>query len=197
MSEIQDQLEKEDLLIGIGKGRRPTRGGQSTIVKWGFTRPGEEEITLFSDGGLAGKVYMAVPTIEGDKMVPVMLSEEKFNVQHKLVDGKLEPMIINSSRKVKLCLDPKTGKRVPGTNVLPSAAEILLYMIIGRFSIPGFDTRDLIPLFINEDAKTMLGKQPSPDDEFLQQLAAKQLYFGAGTEVVTEKTAGGKTISRK
>lgn len=207
LSEVQDKLEDEELLVGIGRGFRASKtvDGKRTrpIVKWGFSRS-ENEI-VYEDGGCSGKIYMIVPGIDG-KPVPVMLSEEKFNVQHRVkANGETEPSIINNSRQVELCIDPQSKTVLGGKTVKPSAAEVLLYMILGEINIPGFTEQqkggktkgnisDLVALFINAEAKTLLGKQPAPGDKFMQTLASKQLYYGTDVQKTVKQTESGKSV---
>jgi hypothetical protein len=91
-------------------------------------------------------------------------------------------------------------------NVKPSAAEVLLYMILGEVNIPGLisgqlrgrdrgNITDLVALFINADPKTLLKKQPAPGDELMQILASKQLYYGTTVNKVVKKTESGKNVT--
>ena len=211
MTEVQDQLENEDLLIGIGKGLRASKTKPDgtkvrPIVKWGFSRQDAEQEELYEDGGCSGKIYLMVPGING-KPVPVMLGEEKFNVQHRVrKDGSTEEVPINNSRRVELCIDPLSKELLGGKNVKPSAAEVLLYMILGEVNIPGLisgqlrdrdrgNITDLVALFINADPKTLLKKQPTPGDELMQVLASKQLYYGTTVNKVVKKTESGKNVT--
>jgi len=89
-----------------------------------------------------------------------MLGEEKFDIQHRQADkGGLETV---SSRgggnKIKLLINKIGGNlEVADDKYRPSAAEVLLYMILGENVLPGFaDIKSLVPLFINEDAGTLL-----------------------------------------
>ena len=207
LSEVQDRLEDEELLIGIGRGFRASKtvGNKRTrpIVKWGFSRSDKD--IIYEDGGCSGKIYMFVPGIDG-KPVPVMLSEEKFNIQHRVkANGEVEPSTINNSRQVELCIDPQSKTILGGKNVKPSAAEVLLYMILGEINIPGFTEQqkggktkgnisDLVALFINAEAKTLLGKQPAPGDKFMQTLASKQLYYGTDVQKTVKQTESGKSV---
>jgi hypothetical protein len=83
MEEIQDMLEDESLLIGIGKGLRAKRTGKKFIVKYGFSRREGDDEVLFEKGGLSGKLYMMVHSLTGKNKIPVMLAEEKFDVQYR------------------------------------------------------------------------------------------------------------------
>jgi len=82
MDDIQKMLDDDKLVIGIGKGLRPVRGGQKYIIKYGFSRVADEEV-LFEKGGLSGKLYLMVDGVDGKSRIPVMLSEEKFDVQYR------------------------------------------------------------------------------------------------------------------
>lgn len=208
MEQIQDQLDNEELLIGIGKGKRPTKNvpkHRVSIVKYGFSRTAEDD-ELFEKGGVLGKIYMLVSGPNGKKKVPVMLSEEKFDTQDRQkLDGTTESVPLNNNRKVTLCIDPVTKESLAGVREKPSAAEVLLYMILGELNLPGIqrsdrrdraseDESDLVALFINSSVKTLLDKQPDPDNKLMQTLASKQLYYGAPPVKVQKKTASGKII---
>ena len=208
MEQIQDQLDDERLLIGIGKGKRPTKNvpkHRVAIVKYGFSRTAEDD-ELFEKGGVLGKLYMLVNGPAGKRRVPVMLSEEKFDTQDRQKgDGSIETVPLNNSRKVVLCIDPLTKEPLAGVREKPSAAEVLLYMILGELNLPGIqrsdrrdraseDESDLVALFINSSVKTLLDKQPDPDNKLMQTLASKQLYYGAPPVKVQKKTANGKII---
>ena len=208
MEQIQDQLDDERLLIGIGKGKRPTKNvpkHRVAIVKYGFSRTAEDD-ELFEKGGVLGKLYMLVNGPAGKRRVPIMLSEEKFDTQDRQKgDGSTETVPLNNSRKVVLCIDPLTKEPLAGVREKPSAAEVLLYMILGELNLPGIqrsdrrdraseDESDLVALFINSSVKTLLDKQPDPDNKLMQTLASKQLYYGAPPVKVQKQTASGKVI---
>jgi hypothetical protein len=135
-----------------------------------------------------------------------MLSEEKFDTQDRQKeDGSTETVPLNNSRKVVLCIDPLTKEPLAGVREKPSAAEVLLYMILGELNLPGIqrsdrrdraseDESDLVALFINSSVKTLLDKQPDPDNKLMQTLASKQLYYGAPPVKVQKQTASGKVI---
>lgn len=208
MEQIQDQLDNEELLIGIGKGKRPSKDvpkHRVSIVKYGFSRTAEDD-ELFKKGGVLGKLYMFVSGPNGKHKVPIMLAEEKFDVQHRQkADGSIEAVPINTNRKVVLCIDPLSKELLNDKKEKPSAAEVLLYMILGELSLPGIqrgerrnrasdDESDLVSLFINASTKTLLEKQPDPNSKLMQTLASKQLYYGAPPVKVQKKTASGKVI---
>lgn len=207
MEEIQDMLEDESLLIGIGSGLRARKTGKKYILKYGFTRNEDEAEVLFKKGGLSGKLYMMVHSLTGKKILPIMLAEEKFDVQHRQTSkGEIESVPINGSRKVKLCIDPITKQLIPGVKEKASAAEVLLYMILGELNLPGlqtdakrdrtqYDENELVQLFINCSSKTLLDKQPDPNSDLMVNLASKQLYYGAKPVKVKKQTSTGKTIT--
>ena len=206
MDDIQKMLDDDQLVIGIGKGLRPVRGGQKYIIKYGFSRVADEEV-LFEKGGLSGKLYLMVDGVDGKSRIPVMLSEEKFDVQYRQKnDGSIEQVPVNNTRKVVLCIDPQSKELLAGIKEKPSAAEVLLYMILGELNLPGFQSgqhRDrasddedaLVSLFINASAKTMLETQPDPNSDLMQNLASKQLYYGVPPVKVRKKAGNGKTIT--
>jgi hypothetical protein len=71
-------------------------------------------------------------------------------------------------------------------------------MILGENVLPGFSNiRSLVPLFINEDPSTLLEKQPTTKEGLLNNLAAKQLYYGPTTALETTTTEGGGKITRR
>lgn len=205
MEDIQLMLDDNKLLIGVGKGLRPTNGGKKYIIRYGFKRVEDEEV-LFEKGGLSGKLYMMVDGISSDKKIPVMLSEEKFDVQYRQKDdGTIEAVPLNNSRKVTLCIDPQSKEILAGSKYKPSAAEVLLYMILGELNIPGLQSdqlRDrassdedaLTSLFIHSSMKTLLETQPDPNSDLMQNLASKQLYYGVPAVKVSKKTDAGKKV---
>jgi len=148
-----------------------------------------------------------VDGVDGKSKIPVMLSEEKFDVQYRQKsDGSVERVPVNNTRKVVLCIDPQSKELLAGIKEKPSAAEVLLYMILGELNLPGFQSgqhRDrasddedaLVSLFINASAKTMLETQPDPNSDLMQNLASKQLYYGVPPVKVRKKATNGKTIT--
>lgn len=201
--QIQSDLDKGVITIGIGKGPRPKRGNANAIVRYGFKVSGEEEV-LFrgkngKKSGIAGKLYLMVPQLTNGKPVPVMLSEEKFDTQQRSGSGGVEDVKINNSNKVRLCIDPVSKLIDQNAPYRPSAAEVLLYMILGELDMPAdVQTEDAIRLFINCDANTLLKTQPnSESSDFVIALSAKQLYYGPDVVDKVETTASGKKIVRK
>jgi len=77
-----------------------------------------------------------VPQLTNGKPVPSMLSEEKFDTQQRSGSKGTEDVKINSSNKVTLCIDPVSKLIDQNSPYKPSAAEVLLYMILGELDIP-------------------------------------------------------------
>lgn len=200
IDEIQDALDSEDLLIGVGKGERAKLSGAKSIVSFGHLL-GDEERVFFKEGGLSGKLYWIVSSLMGKGQVPIMLGEEKFDIQHREADkGGLETVSTRGGvNKIKLLIDKISGRlEVKNDKYKPSAAEVLLYMILGENVLPGFaDVKSLVPLFINEDAGTLLETQPQSKDGLINNLAAKQLYFGPSVHTETITLENGSKQTRR
>lgn len=200
IDEIQKKLDSDEIILGVGKGARPKQSGAKTIVSFGHILA-EEENVLYKKGGLSGKIYWMVSSLTGKGRVPIMLAEEKFNIQHRESDeGGLETVSTrDGSNKIKLLIEKVAGKlEIKKDKYKPSAAEVLLYMILGENVVPGInDARTLVPLFIHEDPGTLLEKQPETKDGLLNNLASKQLYYGPSVGTETVELENGKKVTRK
>jgi len=64
IDDIQELLDKEQLIIGVGKGERAKLSGAMSIVSFGHVL-GQEERVFFEDGGMSGKLYWIVNSLMG------------------------------------------------------------------------------------------------------------------------------------
>ena len=138
IEEVTRKINSGELVFGIGLGYfSKTAPGQFKIRELGDT--GVE----FEGKGLSGKIYMMVPGRDGygnKKMIPIMLTESRFDVQEREFeeDGKtrkesshIRPEYPGRKSNVRLSIDPSTCQRVDA-KYKPSAAEVLLYLICGK-----------------------------------------------------------------
>ena len=114
----------------------------------------------FYGKGYAGKIYAYVEAPGGGERVPVMLREERFNIQES---NKGDTKKIVSEDDIVLCIDPKTG--VIRTNEYkPTIAEVILQLMLGNV-----DSRQLggnkdiastiANLIVNNGTHTLLNDQ--------------------------------------
>jgi len=115
IEEVTRKINSGELVFGIGLGYfSKTAPGQFKIRELGDT--GIE----FEGKGLSGKVYMMVPGRDGygnKKMIPIMLTESRFDVQEREFeeDGKtrkesshIRPEYPGRKSNVRLSIDPST-----------------------------------------------------------------------------------------
>lgn len=167
--EISRQIRDNEIVLGVGSGDFRTNEAYTINdfrrkVQWKY------DITR---GGIAGKIYLIIDTPNGNQ-VPLMLLEQRFDKQHNH-DGSYNSAI--QSSKLKLCLN--VDGSIIDESVLPSAAEVLLYLLTGNITSEQFGglTKDLqtqfANLFVNNGERTIL--KDSRVEDKVPQYAAKQL----------------------
>lgn len=129
--------------------------------------------------GVAGKIFHVIPSPFGEDkgLVPIMLAEELFDFQQK-ADGSIN--WLGDKDKLQLCLTINEQGEIESNNseYLPSAAEVLLYMMCGKFDTgtQDFDIRQsIVEFFIHHGENTLFENQPRYQEVGLQQFAMKQL----------------------
>ena len=180
VSSVNQQIQDNELLIGIGTGS-VNSNNKNAIQDF---REGNETQTW--DGkGLAGKVFIIVDSVNNTK-VPVMLSEAKFNQQH---DGSEIPVMIGSvNDQLKLCINPYNGQIVVNDGTIPSAAEIILYLLFNKLdqSLLPADVQGLqsqfAQFFVHVGEETLL--ENSNVEAVLPYYAAKQLAIVNNTLII-------------
>lgn len=183
IDDIQRDLNNGNILLGYGKGI--FAGSSEQYLIQGLLK--KDEDVVYHGKGLSGKIYWLVKGLSNsDTRVPIMLHEEKFDAQEIATkNGKTKTKYIGSPEDVELALafDPQTGEIVNSKNdgTIPSAAEILLYMLCRRFDFGTTDQNkiaEIIEFFIHSGDKTLLRNQPKVGEDPMNFLASKQLFFG-------------------
>ena len=183
IDDIQRDLNNGNILLGYGKGI--FAGSSEQYLIQGLLK--KDEDVVYHGKGLSGKIYWLVKGLSNsDTRVPIMLHEEKFDTQEVATkNGKTKTKYIGSPEDVELALafDPQTGEIVNSKNdgTIPSAAEILLYMLCRRFDFGTTDQNkiaEIIEFFIHSGDKTLLRNQPKVGEDPMNFLASKQLFFG-------------------
>ena len=186
--EITANIEESKLQLGLGLG---VRGSERWLIRG--LKP--KTVMTYNGRGLGGKIYWMAPGINGGT-VPIMLSEQKFNTQSRIVKGKTIKKIIGNGVKdnLRLCIDPTTGTIINNLDgYLPSAAEVILYLITGKLDsslIPGGNqaiARSFGDLFIHCDESTLLGNNSDRKSlgKALPAYASKQLaWHSDGAQMV-------------
>lgn len=185
IDEIQSSLESGDMLLGYGLGMFANED-----EKWAIRGVLDSDATEKYNGrGLSGKIYWMVKGPAGSQhRIPIMLAEEKFNTQIKVVGGKHRTVWLNDTKDMKnlrLCLsknaDTKLYENTDVEGYLPSAAEVLFYMLIGEINV-GLNPEmhaELVEFFIHSGEKTLLKNQPKSKNDPFNVLARKQLSYNS------------------
>ena len=183
IDQIQAQLNDGSILLGYGKGALAETSEQFAI----YGLLSKDSGKIYDGKGLSGKLYWLVKGLSGtDTLVPIMLHEERFDTQEFIdKDGNRKSKFIGSKDDVKLTLsyDATQGKliNIGDGKVIPSTAEILMYMLCGRFDF-GTNNRSeidkIVEFFIHSGEKTLLRNQPKTGGDPMNFLARKQLFFG-------------------
>ena len=183
IDQIQAQLNDGSILLGYGKGALAETSEQFAI----YGLLSKDSGKIYDGKGLSGKLYWLVKGLSGtDTLVPIMLHEERFDTQEFIdKDGNRKSKFIGSKDDVKLTLsyDATQGKLINTGDgkVIPSTAEILMYMLCGRFDF-GTNNRSeidkIVEFFIHSGEKTLLRNQPKTGGDPMNFLARKQLFFG-------------------
>lgn len=190
LEEIAESVESGDVVFGFGLGKF---GSEYEAIQQLFTPVTDRVLLTTEDGrsigvGKAGKIYMLVDSPTGSK-VPIMLQEQKFDRQYVEVNGKLQKIYLDDedswndskgSVKFRECfeIDPNTGRPKLIENnegYKPSIAEILFYMVCGKFNTPNLTINP--EYFIHNGERTLIegtDKLKQANDY----LGPKQLYFG-------------------
>ena len=167
--DISKQIKDGEVLIGIGSG--DFRSNKSYIIS--DFRKGVSWTLDIQRGGVAGKVYLIIDTQNGNQ-VPLMLLEQKFDKQFDTQGGYNSAM---QESKLQLCLD--VDGSIINNDVLPSAAEVLLYLLTGNITSDQFSglskelQKQFADLFVNNGENTIL--RDSNVEDQVPSYAAKQL----------------------
>ena len=183
IDQIQTQINDGSILLGYGKGALAETSEQFAI----YGLLSKDSGKIYDGKGLSGKLYWLVKGLSGtDALVPIMLHEERFDTQDFIdKEGHRKTKFIGSKDDVKLTLsyDAIQGKLINTSNgkIIPSTAEILMYMLCGRFNF-GTNNRteidNIVEFFIHSGEKTLLRNQPKTGGDPMNFLARKQLFFG-------------------
>ena len=183
IDQIQAQINDGSILLGYGKGALAEESEQFAI----YGLLSKDSGKIYDGKGLSGKLYWLVKGLSGtDTLVPIMLHEERFDTQDFIDnEGHRKTKFIGSKDDVKLTLsyDAIQGKLINTSNgkIIPSTAEILMYMLCGRFNF-GTNNRaeidKIVEFFIHSGEKTLLRNQPKTGGDPMNFLARKQLFFG-------------------
>lgn len=183
IDQIQSQINDGSILLGYGKGALAETSEQFAI----YGLLSKDSGKIYDGKGLSGKLYWLVKGLSGtDTLVPIMLHEERFDTQEFIdKNGNRKSKFIGSKDDVKLTLsyDATQGKliNVSDGKIIPSTAEILMYMLCGRFDF-GTNNRSeidkIVEFFIHSGEKTLLRNQPKTGGDPMNFLARKQLFFG-------------------
>lgn len=186
IDQITSKLESGELLLGFGRGRYGLNKNYIDLLS-------DSQVTLSEHGGLSGKIYMFIEGLSplSKQKVPIMLAEEKFNTQVKVQksgnktifirdkyvkqkDGKMAPSIVEC-----LQYDNSTGTiKVINDSYLPTAAEVLFYMLTGKYNFGTYDIdqqNEILEFFLHTGEKTLLKNQPKVQNDPLSFLAQKQI----------------------
>lgn len=186
VEEVEEDLNNGEIVLGYGHGaygEKDTNGRAFQI-----TAVDEKDATTTFDGkGLSGKIYWIVDgPSESVTKTPIMLQEEKFDYQERIIDGKRVRRYLNSptslQKNLKLCLSWRDGElhNDNKNGYIPSTAEILFYMLTRRFDFGTNDENkidDIIEFFIHHGEKTLLANQPKIGNDPRNFLASKQLDY--------------------
>ncbi|QWM90615.1 hypothetical protein [uncultured phage cr61_1] len=187
IDDVQRDINNGNILLGFGKGVFAGSSEQYSIQ--GLLS--KDEDVVYHGKGLSGKIYWLVKGLSNsDTRVPIMLHEEKFDtLEVAAKNGKTKTKFIGSPEDVELALafDPLTRELVNSKNdgTVPSAAEILLYMLCRRFDFGTTDLNkiaEIIEFFIHSGERTLLRNQPKVGEDPMNFLASKQLFFGKISE---------------
>lgn len=201
IDDIDKQIRNGEMLFGYGHGvfGEKDKNGQSYQITGVRT---SDASTVYPGKGKSGSIYWLVSGPSGSAVrTPIMLHEETFETQEKVVNGKRKSFYVYKNRKysaetnsmelvssLEMCLayDATTGKLInqkESEGYIPSAAEILMYMICRMYDFAGIkdsnDISDIIEFFIHTGEKTLLKNQPKVGNDPMNFLASKQIYFGA------------------
>lgn len=178
LEEIQSKIENNEVVFGYGHGIY----GDKPFVITGVQNATEE----YDGKGLSGKIYMMVEGPTGTT-VPVMLQEERFDTQ-QTKSGKT--IYLRNTNNLQLCLrmNAQTGfvEYDDTSDTLPSAAEVLFYMLTGRMDT-GVSTdelrQEIVEFFLHTGPKTILKYgQKTSDANPLNFLASKQISWERSEE---------------
>lgn len=169
ISLVQKELDDGKIILGFGRG---LRGANPFTISDVFNNTTDYEGT-----GLSGKIYMLVTSANGH-LVPVMLNERRFGTQHSKsgqsvkLAGNFELVLESDSQGVRVKQDSK---------FVPSAAEILLYMICEKlnFGLGPKQIKEVTNFFINNGKQTE--NFESEDKQLRENLKEKQIYFNGST----------------
>lgn len=177
IEEIQRDLELGEIVLGYGLGM--FANDQDRFAIRGLLD--SQATTQFNGRGLSGKIYQMVKgPAESEVRIPIMLAEEKFDTQ---TDENGRTVFLNNENNLHLCLKKNlnTGKfeNVSTEGWVPSAAEIIFYMLINQLNV-GLDAErhaEMVEFFIHSGEKTLLKNQPKSGSDPFNVLGKKQLAF--------------------
>ena len=177
VEEIQENLTNGTVQIAFGSGKFGLNQYQISDIF--------DNTVKYRGKGLSGKIYWLVEGLSGSSQrVPVMLSEELFDTQVQNQNGTRRTLYLNNPDNLRLCLHYNrqngTVENVNTEGYLPSAAEILFYMLIHKLNIGINDAesyQEAVEFFIHSGEKTILRKQPQVGDPMYNPFASKQLLY--------------------
>lgn len=194
IEELSEKLKEGEISFGLGKG---AFGRPAFSISGLFD---SQANTKFRGRGLSGKIYWMVDPLSesSDTKIPVMLREEKFDTQVRVVNGKQETIYLNNKKNLKLCLeyDKENKQWVNGNKdgYLPSAAEVILHILMGRFQtgVSSELNEEVAEFFIHSGKNTLLQNQPITTGNLINTFAAKQLYYGPDEDGIMKLHIGMK-----
>ena len=191
IQDVEQAFNDNELIIGYGKGAAAY--GNKFAVQNIKAQPSTND-GIFNGKGLSGKIYMLVKGLTRDaERVPIMLAEEKFNLQTRVKDGKAETRYVGQNGPVAV-LDVVNGvvENVSsadqnGYTYLPSAAEVIFYMLCRRGQFANLTSADkqrsVVDFIINNGERTLFEKRSGwekrakRNDALFNTLTSKQLAW--------------------
>jgi len=202
-------LDEGELILGYGRGLAVKNDPWSISNIFGGEGNVLIEGTEYKRCGLSGKIYWIVnnPIDPTRGVVPIMLSEEKFDFQ-TTKDGKTH--WLGDINDLKLCLNINADGKVEAVDdkYNPSAAEVLLYMMCGKLSTGANNfeqLQEIVEFFIHHGENTLFQVQPRYAEANLNNFAMKQLHIEQnldGTKTLyialpTQDPQSGRTIYKQ
>ena len=144
---IDKAIKSKQVLFGVGHGKFGNEPYQITGING-------DQFSAYVGTGYSGTIYAMVKSPSGsEQLIPIMLQEERFDT----VGGSDKLLNRNEDNLVE-SFNPETGD--VENQAIPSAAEILLYLVCGKLNkryIPksDYDTMQAFAdLFVNNGEKT-------------------------------------------
>ena len=166
--ELTQQLNKDEVEIGVGVGMNAPEGEEYSIVHIDEGRQGSWDPHI--GVGKAGKIYAIVQSPNGNK-VPVMLREARLDNGNPDIQPDQVVEVIDENGNIE------EGKT-------PTVAEFIFRILTHTFNAKQFGMKtpdprlldELLEILVNNGEHTIIDKK---DQRKLQYFAKKQLWFDA------------------